>query len=69
MGTITNLLANDLGVIEIRLTSFLVSVASPILLVGMTILLVTRIGWVAIVGIAVLLLLIPLSFLISKKNG
>jgi hypothetical protein len=69
MGKITNLLANDLGIIELRINDLIFSSTFPVLLLGMTILLITRIGWAAIVGIFVMILLIPVSNLISRRNG
>ena len=69
MGKITNLLANDLGIIELRINDLIFSSTFPVLLLGMAILLITRIGWPAIVGILIMILLIPLSNMISRRNG
>ena len=69
LGKITNLISNDLTIIEMRLISLLQAIAFPVTIVGVTTLLFTRIGWVAFVGVGVLLLQIPLSNRISKNNG
>ena len=69
LGKITNLLASDLGVIEARLTNFLCAFSFPIFAIGSTILLSIRLGWPGVLGIVVVLLSIPLTNLVSKKNG
>jgi ABC-type multidrug transport system fused ATPase/permease subunit len=69
IGKITNLIATDLGVVEMRLMTVLMATSYPLFLVGITILLITRIGWAAIVGIIIVLLFIPITGMISKKNG
>ena len=69
LGKITNLISNDLTIIEMRLISLLQAIAFPVTIIGVTTLLYTRIGWIAFVGVTVLLLQIPLANRISKKNG
>lgn len=69
MGKITNLLSNDLGVIEQRMITIMMSTSFPVMLVGITVILVVRIGWVGIVGIVIVLLIVPISKKISEKNG
>ena len=56
LGKITNLLSNDLSVIEMRLQSLLMSLVFPVVLTGIMILLLIRLGWVAIVGIVFMLI-------------
>ena len=51
------------------MVTIMLSTAFPVIIVGITILLITRIGWVAIIGIIIVFLQIPLSNCISKKNG
>lgn len=69
LGKITNLLSNDLGVIEQRLITIMMSISFPLMLTGITIILITRIGWVGILGVVLVLLIIPISKKISQKNG
>ena len=69
LGKITNLISNDLSVIEMRLHSLLVSAVFPAAIVGITILLVIRIGWISIIGIIIMLIEVPIANRISKKNG
>ena len=49
--------------------AILISSAFPLIVIGNTILLITRIGWVAIIGVILVLLQLPLSNMISQKNG
>ena len=45
------------------------STSFPVSIVGITVLLITRIGWPAIVGIVLILILIPINKRISERNG
>ena len=45
------------------------SISVPILTIGMTIILYTRIGWTVFVGLGILVLHVILSNFISQKNG
>jgi ABC-type transport system involved in cytochrome bd biosynthesis fused ATPase/permease subunit len=69
LGKITNLLASDLGVIEMRMATFLTSFSFPLYAIGSVTLLVTRLGWPGVLGIVVVIFTVPLSNCISKKNG
>ena len=69
IGKITNLLASDLGIIEMRLATFISSFTFPVTAIGSTILLITRLGWPGVLGIVLVILSIPLSNFISKRNG
>jgi ATP-binding cassette subfamily C (CFTR/MRP) protein 4 len=52
-----------------RLATFLFSFTFPITAIGSTILLITRLGWPGILGILFVILSVPLSNFISKRNG
>jgi ABC-type multidrug transport system fused ATPase/permease subunit len=65
-GTITNLVANDLEIIEMRLGDLTYSVNFPFLLTGMTALLYTRIGWTAFIGILIIFVQIVASNFINQ---
>ena len=69
LGKITNLLSNDLSVIEMRMMLLFQSIAFPVMLFGFTILLVIRLGWISLVGIFLILVQVPISNCIAKKNG
>jgi ABC-type multidrug transport system fused ATPase/permease subunit len=69
LGKITNLLASDLGVIEMRLATFINAFSFPVYVAGTMALLVTRLGWAGVVGIVLVVLTVPLSNCISKRNG
>ena len=56
LGKITNLLSNDLSIIEMRMQTLLMSTVFPVTLLGILILLFIRIGWPAFVGFAIILL-------------
>jgi len=68
-GKLTNLLASDLGVLEQRLVVLTFASMFPVQIIGMTIILIFRIGWASIIGVLVIVLMIPVSMKISKKNG
>jgi ATP-binding cassette subfamily C (CFTR/MRP) protein 4 len=69
LGKITNLLASDFGIIEMRIVTFLASFAYPVYAVGTTTLLVTRLGWPGVVALLLVILTLPLSNCVSKRNG
>lgn len=70
LGKITNLLSNDLSVLEYRLSTFLFSMVLPVMVVGISVILYLRIGWPGLVGIAVLLLVVPaLTHVVSDYNS
>lgn len=69
LGKITNLLASDLGVIEMRMATFLNGLTFPIVLIGSAIILILRLGWPGIIGVVMVLLVFPITNLISKNNG
>jgi len=69
LGKITNLLSSDLGVIEFKFAAFLNGLNFPITLIGVTIILVLRLGWPGVIGVLIVLLVVPIAFVISKKNG
>lgn len=69
LGRITNLLASDLGVFELKLGTFLTCFAFPIVCIGCTVLLIIRLGWPGVLGVIIVVLTFPLSNLISKRNG
>jgi len=69
LGKITNLLSSDLGVFEIKFSLFLNGLNFPITMIGVTIILVLRIGWPGVIGILIVLLVVPIASAISKNNS
>jgi hypothetical protein len=69
LGKITNLLASDFGVIEMRMGIFIFGLTFPISAIGCTTLLITRLGWPGVVGVVILAFIVPICNAVSKKNG
>ena len=69
LGWISNLVANDLSIIEQRTPILLHSFTFPFMLIASAILLVIRIGWYGRIGIGIVLVAIPFSWVISYCNG
>ena len=69
IGKITNLLSNDFSAIEMRLMILFVAISFVMASFGFIALLIIRLGWVALVGIAIMLLQLPISNKIAQKNG
>ena len=67
IGKISNLLAIDLGAIEQRFMNVSIAVCFPFVLVGITSIMILRVGWIGIAGIMTVILLTFLSFLFSRK--
>ena len=65
---ITNLIANDLVVLEARVPVIMHAFVFPYLVIAVTILLVVRIGWPALTGIAVIIITIFIMLCVSGKN-
>lgn len=69
MGKLINMLAGDFNTMETKLTMLFTSLTFPFTLLGAAIILVTRLGWVGLICIAVPLLILPFQGLIGKING
>lgn len=69
IGKITNLLSSDLGIIEQMLPISMNASNFPVVMVGSTVLLILRLGWPGVIGIALVFLIVPISFCISRSNG
>jgi ATP-binding cassette subfamily C (CFTR/MRP) protein 4 len=69
MGKIINLLASDFNTMEIRLMFVFMMVAFPFILIGASVVLVFRLGWVGLICIAFPILMMPVQGLIGKRNG
>ena len=65
---ITNLIANDLCVLEARAPILINALVFPFLVIATTIVMVVRVGWPAFAGLAVIVVFIPIMMCISNKN-
>lgn len=65
---ITNLIANDLCVLEARAPILINALAFPFLIICVTIVLILRVGLPALAGLGVILIFIPIMMCISNKN-
>ena len=52
-----------------RMQTLLMSTVFPIVLLGILILLVIRIGWPAVIGFIIIIIEVPIANRISKRNG
>lgn len=68
LGTITNLLSNQL-IVEYRLASLLFSSIFPLIVIGILVILIIRIGWAGIVGTRVLIFVPYLAIKSSPPNS
>ena len=69
IGKITNLIANDLGIFFMRFVNFIFAAFFVILCIGLTVLLIVRIGWAGVISVVIVLLYLPLTNKISQANG
>ena len=69
IGKITNLIANDLGIFSMRFVNFIFAASFVILCIGLTVLLIVRIGWAGVISVVIVLLYLPLTNKISQANG
>ena len=66
---IPNLIANVLTIIEQRTAIILQISVFPAMIIGITVILYLRIGWPCFVGIALILLVVPIIITISSKKS
>lgn len=69
IGTFTNLIINDLEQIHKDLEYMVITPFIPLVIIGITVSIYSLIGWVGLISVVLLILLTPLNFLISEKNG
>ena len=68
-GKIINLITNDVNTIDIRLAFLMAGMSFPVYFVGITALLIIRVGWAALIGMVPVLLVLPVLNKISKFNS
>ena len=51
------------------MATFINGLIFPITFVGVTIILVLRLGWPGVLGVLIVLLIVPIGIVIAKKNG
>ena len=69
LGKIINMISNDFNTLEFASPLFFASMISPIMFIGVIIILVLRLGWPGVIPIIVIMILIPLQLYVSKVNG
>lgn len=63
------MISGDFNLVEIKSPIFFSALVLPFVIIGITVILVTRLGWAGIIGPLVASLLVPLQFMIGKING
>ena len=69
IGKITNLVSNDLSVIEWRSCYLMQLFSFPFAIIGTSIILYSQIGWPSLIGILLMIISIPISVKVSQRNG
>ena len=69
LGKIINMISNDFNMIELKAPIFFSMLISPLVLIGVIIILVFRLGWPGVIPAIVTLVLVPLQLYIGKVNG
>ena len=69
LGKITNMISSDFNIIKNKAPFFFASLVSPLLSIGVIIILVLRLGWPGIIPIMITICLIPLQLYVGKING
>ena len=65
---ITNLISNDLIVIEQRCATLLHATCFPMMIIGVGVILYIRIGWPSLIGLLLVIISIPICILIGQNN-
>ena len=69
LGKIINMLSNDLNAIELKGPLFFSSLITPLALIGIVAILITRLGWAGISCLGIIIILMPIQACIGKING
>ena len=69
LGTITNLVTNDLSALDERIVLIFNNFPFIVGVIGITLILIKQIGIVGVVGVLIILLVVPITHFISKANG
>ncbi len=68
-GKIVNMLANDFNNMEYKLNYLLTAIISPIILIGIIVLIVYRLGWWGLMCLVIPVIIIPIQGLMGKLSG
>ena len=68
MGTVTNLIANDLSALDERASSLMFLLPFFITTAGTSLIVVSKVGWGGLIAVALILLIVPVTHFISKAN-
>ncbi len=63
------MLSNDFNIMELKISTFFVALTFPFAFIGISTILIIRIGWPGVLGILVPLAVFPIQNYIGKKNG
>ncbi len=63
------MISNDFNLIELKIPIFFAALIFPFVFTGISAILITRLGWPGVIGIAVPLIIFPLQAYVAKKNG
>ena len=63
------MLSSDFNIIELKMPIFFAAMTFPFAFVGITIILLFRLGWPGVIGVIIPIIVFPLQNYISKKNG
>ena len=67
-GTIINLISNDLSCLDERITFISHFQTFLVVIIGFSLIIIKTIGFIGMIGVLVMLLVIPVTMLISKVN-
>ena len=68
MGTVTNLIANDLSALDERASSLMFLLPFFITTAGTSLIVVNKVGWGGMIAVALILMIVPITHFISKAN-
>ncbi len=66
---VTNMLSNDFNIIELKIPIFFAALVFPFAFIGISTILIVRLGWPGVIGIIVPILAFPIQAFVAKKNG
>lgn len=69
MGKVINMLASDFNAMEIKMTFVFIMMTMPFAIIGISVILVFRLGWWGLLCVAIPLALLPLQGIAGKRNS
>ena len=68
LGKLINMLSNDFDIIELKASWLFPASATPIAVIGSTVLLILRLGWFGIICPVIIIAFMPLQLLVGRLN-